>query len=140
MALVEAARDYDPNDGEFSTVACRQMQQAIIDSYRRRERQKRKGKLDKGAKLDDVPSREEHEPIPSDLLYQFLADHPSESKQDRSDKLLLIEVFLGGNKVSDIAERLCVSRPTIYNRIERCLAKIRERHPDLLERYQEAFQ
>lgn len=137
LALVKIADNYNPSDGEFNIVACRKMKQAIIDSYRHNHRLKRKGEFDKGAKLEDVPSREDSNPLPVELLGRMLADADDETPQDIADKLLVIEVYIGGASPSVLAERLCVTRPTIYNRMARCFQKIRERHADLIEQYSE---
>jgi RNA polymerase sigma factor (sigma-70 family) len=139
-ALVKIADNYNPSDGEFHIVAWRKMKQAIIDSYRHNQRLKRKGQFDKGADLNEIPSREDGNPLPNDLLDRMLADSEDETQQDITDKLILIEVYIGGVSPPVLADRLCVSRQTIYNRIGRCLQKVRERHADLIEQYSEEVQ
>lgn len=135
LQLVEAARDYRPEDGEFSPFAWRKMTNALIESCRFRGRKKRSGKFAE-ANLDIVQDRPHEVPVPvSELIYTLLSDAADETKEDKTDKLLLVEVYLGGNKVVDVAKRLNVSREWIYQRLRRAVVRIRSRHPDIIHQY-----
>lgn len=132
VALVEAVADYTPEEGPFPTYAWRVMRNRIIDFIRRSKRRKRQAEFDHGCCLEFIEASVPDAPVPTELLPTLLEDYPGE---DRTDKMLLIEVYLCGGKVPEIAARMGVSKMRIYQRINRALAKIRIRHHDLLEQY-----
>lgn len=133
LALVKAAKEYTQDHGPFAPYAWKVMKNRLITFMRHKRRRKRMAQFDLDCKLEGVETPVQEIPIPAEVLDKLLVDMPNENK---GDKVLLVEVYLCGTKVQEIAERMGVSRPTIYNRLHRAIERIRSNHPDLLEQYE----
>lgn len=137
--LVKAAVDFNPAvQGDFSRYAYRAMLNGVIEHIRHKKAKKRTANFETitDKEFRNIPEKLEGLPecLPVDLLKTLLADL-GDTEQDRDDKSLLTEIYLGGKKVPVIAEQYGISRVTVYNRLRRILGKIRQRHADLVEKY-----
>ena len=137
VELVKAAVSYNPTVQEdFSRYAYRAMLNGVIEHIRRRKAKKRTANFETISDKDfrNIPEDLDTLPenLPVDLLRTLLADI-DDTEQDRSDKALLTEIYLGGTKIPVIAEKYGISRVTVYNRLRRILGKIRQRHAGLIE-------
>jgi predicted DNA-binding protein YlxM (UPF0122 family) len=70
------------------------------------------------------------------LLASVLADDPSETAQERADKLLLIEVYLCGTPVPEVATRLGVTREAIYQKLRKVMGRLRDKHAGVFDQYE----
>lgn len=136
LLLVQAVDSYVPEDGSFQTFAWTKMRNGLNDWLRRKKRKKRVGTFESNSNLTSVPEKLTEEPVSGDIVYQFLADNITETEQEKADKLVLIEVYLGGAKVQEVADRLGVSRIAIYQRLRRTIERLRAKHGPLLEQYE----
>jgi len=135
LHLVRATENYNPDEGTFQSVAWTCMKNGIIELHRKKNRKKRFGKF-ADTNLEKLPEKRTEQEIPPDeLVYKFLADDPQETEQEKYDKLLLVEIYLGGSRVQAVAERLGISREAIYQRLRRTIERLREKHENLLEQY-----
>ena len=133
LALVKAAKKYTPDHGPFASYAWKVMNNRLITFLRHKKRRKRMADFDPVSKLEGVEAPAQKIPIPADVLDKLLVDLPNENK---GDKILLVEVYLCGTKIPEIAERLGISRPTVYKRLHRAIERIRSNHQDVLEQYE----
>lgn len=137
--LVKIAENFDPRCGVFDRFAFRSLRNAAISHIRHTKRRKRAGKFEKltDSQWQDVAEnrRDELLRLPNGLSELFLQEHPDDSEQDRDDKKLLVEIFLKGVKVPVIAEKYGISRVSVYNRINRILKCLKERHRDLVAKF-----
>lgn len=139
LELVLAAEGFDPAiQGDFSKYAYRAMLNGVIQHIRRKKAKKRTANFETITDKDfrNIPEKLEGLPdcLPVDLLKTLLADL-GDTKQDKDDKALLTEIYLGGKRIPVIAEQYGISRVTVYNRLRRIIGKIRQRHADLVETY-----
>jgi RNA polymerase sigma factor (sigma-70 family) len=130
LLLVESIRKYNPEQGDFISFARRKIHNGLIEQFRHRTRKKRTAVVE-DVDIDKVCKLSE-EKISPDLVYKFLQDTDQETEQERMNKLLLIEIYLGGNKVSEVAHRLNVSSVTVYHRVNAALNKIRSKYSDFI--------
>jgi RNA polymerase sigma factor (sigma-70 family) len=138
MELVSLVENYDPRLGEFSRFAFRSLYNRLVGYIRYTNRKSRRAKLEAltDKQWQDVPDKHREEvPLPVELLPTLLQEYEDESAQDRQDKLLLKQVYLEGEKVAFVADRLGTSRMTVYTRLKRIIERIRSRHAALLERH-----
>lgn len=138
--LVKAAVGFDAAvQGDFSRYAYRAMLNGVIEHIRHKKAKKRTATFEPISDKDfrSIPEKSEGLPdsLPVDLLKTLLADDGTDTKQDKDDKALLTEIYLGGKKIPVIAEQYGISRVTVYNRLRRILGRIRQRHAGLVEIY-----
>lgn len=129
LALFRAANSYRGHV-PFSSYAWQVMRNAILDLHKMRSRQVKLQPLDSAILENTVESTETalDPDCAAAMVYVLLENHDEESERDRSDKDLLKRVYLRGEKVLDLATELGVSHMTIYNRMNRAIEKIKERH------------
>lgn len=138
LELVKAAAGYDPDFNEdFSRYAYRAMRNGIIEAIRHSNRQKRTAEFSKLTNIEwkEISARNKSNllDVSSDLYHRVFARHSEDSEQDIDDKALLKEIYIQGKKIPFIAEKYGTTRMTVYNRLNRIIGKIRQRHPDLIE-------
>lgn len=135
--LVRIAENFDPECGLFDRFAFRSLRNAAISYIRYSKRQKRAGKFEKltDSQWEDVAEdkRDQVITIPDGLTDIFLEPHPDDTEQDCQDKKMLTEIYLIGTKIPVLAEKYGVSRVSIYNRVNRILVRLQERHDSLLK-------
>lgn len=117
--LVKCGEKYDPSVGPFDRFAMRSMRNGIIHDLRLMQAKKRAAEFEVLAD-QDFPERSV-EPFPDvGLLPGLLQKLPD------NDRCLIEDYFLNNNSVADLANRLAVTKVTVYNRIDRILKKLRE--------------
>lgn len=129
IALIKAAKEYEPECGKFSTYAWKVMENGIKD-YLRSPQAKKRNLLfsnDWEEELVAPPTREDLTP----LLEHILRDHPGESEADRFNKRLLQRVYLGEESVFQVSEDLKISREAVYQRLRRAIRLVQDANPEL---------
>jgi len=105
IALCEAAVDYIPGSCEFSTYACNEIKNRIIDEYRKQQRQISAAPLDV-----EVPQE-------TKAVFAVTLSGISDIETRRNVSLLQ-ERFLGGRSIRELCEKHGTSRVTLYKWME----------------------
>ena len=128
-ALLLTCRTYQPEMGTFANVAYTAMTNKIIDYKRRSNRKKRRAEFEN---LDDKGWREIEieQTWPDEADFMGWLNKVSWTDEERTDLEVLLAVHFKEEKVADIAEKMGVSRPTVYLKLNRISDKIREKYKD----------
>lgn len=130
--LVCCVSGYNPEMGPFENFAAQSMRNRVVQYLRRFKRRKRIANF---VPLEDIAERKEEIPHQDTKIIQtVLGEEGEDTQQDGEDKQLLREVYLLGVPVAALAQKLGVSRVTVYGRLKRIIGKIRERHREILEK------
>lgn len=132
-ALILASQNYDPQQGAFSSVAYTAMTNKLIDHKRGQNRKKRK------AEFEYLDEKQWANRIDENQWEDQLADFPdfmgwlnkiSWTDEEKDDLEVLIAVKVKAEPITVIADRRGVSRPTIYQKLQRITDKIRDKYRD----------
>ncbi len=106
LALLHAAENYDPEMGEFTTVAVKYIKMALIQKWRKQSRKKRTANV---YSLGDrsVIAPENHGNY--EFLMSFFDDHPDDTPDDRRNKKVLFDHFVNEMTWQEIGNQM-VSR------------------------------
>lgn len=124
-ALLLTCRNYQPEMGTFSNVAYTAMTNKIIDYKRRINRKKRRAEFE-DLSVKEWSQIETKQVWPDDFMGWL--NKVSWNEEERADLGVLLAVHFKEEKIADIAEKMGVSRPTVYLKINRILDKIREKY------------
>lgn len=128
LALVEAARDFDPSRSRFSTWATRVVRQRVVDEVRRVAKDRERGSA------NDAPEAEAPAAgMPVHLVESILALRKSDSRGHAKDKRVLRGYFLEGRTLSEIGRALGMSKEGARKRINSAISRIRTANRELLE-------
>jgi len=132
-ALVLISQSYEPEQGAFSSVAYTAMTNKIIDHKRKINRKKRKADFEhqtdlQWASIIDENSWEDQIDFPPDFLGWL--NKVSWTEEEQGDLEVLISVKIKAEPITEVADKLGVSRPTIYLKLNRITNKIREKYRD----------
>lgn len=126
LALVEAARTFDPSRSKFSTWASRIVLQRVVDEMRR------SGKDPEASLPDDFPS-EKGAGMPVHLVEGILALRKSDSREERAGKRLLRGRYLEEKTLSQLGVEMGVSKEAARKRVDSAISMIRSKNRELLE-------
>jgi RNA polymerase sigma factor (sigma-70 family) len=135
LELVKAAKSFNPIvNTDFRRFAYKAMCNGVIEQIRFSKRKKRTVNLEPltDKQWQTVPEHQQNPIFDEQLYKRLISSYSGESLQDKADKELLLEVYIHGKKIPIIAEEQGVTRATIYNRLNRIVAKIRKAHADLI--------
>lgn len=132
-ALILASQNYDASQGAFSSVAYKAILNKLIDYKRNQNCQKRKAAFAYSEDLDLILDEKQW----NEHLYRELDDIPdfigwlnqfTWNDEEKGDLEVLIAVKLKSEPITEVADKLGVSRPTIYQKLNRITTKIRQRY------------
>ena len=123
MALMEAARTFDPSRSKFTTWATRLINQRIIDEIKRNARIKESASAD----LERMPEEDRSTP-PLHLI-------PDLVKGDEDDKRMVVGHYLEGKSLSQLGREFGFSKEWIRKKIQFAVSKMRSDNMALLEKY-----
>lgn len=132
-ALVLASQNYVPEQGAFSSVAYTAMVNKLIDHKRTNSRKKRKAEfeyLDEkqwSNRIDELQWEEQLEDLPD---FMGWLNKVTWSEEEKDDLEILIAVKVKAEPITEVADKRGVSRPTIYQKLQRITNKIREKYRD----------
>lgn len=111
VALMEAARTFDPSKAKFCTWATRIIHQRILDEI------KKNGRIKETCSdaLSGVPE-EKAEVCPVHLLPELLGGRPDESATD--SRRMLVGHYLEGKSLSEIGREFGFSKQWVWKRIQ----------------------
>jgi len=120
IALVEAARTFDPSRSKFSTWATRLVRQKVLDEVRHSKKQT-------PVFRDDLCEFEspETERLPVELASSFCSADPDEDASDRKSRLMLIGHCMEGKTLSELGREFGVSKECVRKRVLLAAEKIR---------------
>jgi RNA polymerase sigma factor (sigma-70 family) len=123
LALVEAARTFDPSRSKFCTWATRIVTQRLVDEFHRNARLKESPSPD----LDARP--EEHrESLPLHLLPVLVGG-------EGDDRSMVVGHYLEGKSLSDLGREFGYSKEWIRKKIQSAVLKMRRENLSILEAY-----
>jgi len=132
-ALILVSQSYVPEQGAFSSVAYTAMVNKLIDYKRTKNRKKRKAEfeyLDEkqwANRIDENQWEEKLEDLPD---FMGWLNKVSWSDEEKDDLEVLIAVKVKAEPITEVADKRGVSRPTIYQKLQRITNKIREKYRD----------
>jgi RNA polymerase sigma factor (sigma-70 family) len=123
LALMEAARTFDPSRSKFCTWATRIIMQRLVDEFHRNSRSKESCSPD----LDSRPE-EDRESFPLHLLPEILGDECDE-------RSMVVGHYLEGKSLSDLGREFGYSKEWIRKKIRSAVSKMRRDNRALLGAY-----
>lgn len=128
LALVEAAKEFDPSRSGFATWATRVVRQRVIDEIRRVARDREVASTETVCNVVSPSGN-----LPVHLAEPILALRKSDSREYARDKRVLRRYFLEGRTLSDIGRSLGMSKEGARKRINSAISNIRIKNRELLE-------
>ena len=145
LGLLKAIETYDSSKGfAFSTWAYPIIRSAIVEEYRKRQRQVKIPETS----LDQLPARamrgtltrdevlehsKQEAPFPPNLLKRFLEPHPDDSECDRIDRDVMVRHYLRQETLKSIGEDLGVTRERARQRCERAITRVKSRFSSIIQ-------
>jgi len=129
MGLLRAVEKYDPAQGPFSTVAWKSIQGAIIQSWRKKKRQKRTGvvvSFEENNNTDPIDSRLDLSNV-DQVIASYFEPHPNDTENDLLAKKVLFEHFINEKTWAEIGRDLQVTREWARQLGKQALELIRTR-------------
>lgn len=123
VALMEAAKTFDPSKSKFCTWATRIINQRIIDEIKRNSRLKESASED----LELLPDEDRSAP-PLHLV-------PDLIKGDEDEKRMVVGHYLEGKSLSQLGREFGFSKEWIRKKIQFAVSKMRSDNLALLEKY-----
>lgn len=138
LGLCKAIQTYHSSNGSFANWAVAVIENTLISLLRQKNRKFRK-LVEFVADYD--PVIETTNELPIELLDELLAVVPDESQPFLSERYqdnisLLKKYYLEKKSVGDLADEFQISRQSVYNRLEKVINQIREKHKSLIEDWQ----
>lgn len=125
--LVSCLSRFDPKKGRFDKYLSSHLFNKAIDFLRSSKRERKHLPTTTEGCIEEVPQKTSSH-IPTEILPQLL------SSNDSGDLSILLDYYLGGKSVAELSNKHKVTRVAIYNRIKKCIKKIRETHSSLIEK------
>lgn len=131
LGLVKAEADFDPSKGLLSSWFFCKAQKEMIDGHRERH-------SIPAVRLDDVDgelleAKECQEPPDAvALLAVLLAPQPDDRDIDRRNRQMVVDHFIHGKSMTDIARDSELSKMAVSLAIRSAILKIRQRHEALI--------
>lgn len=132
-ALILASQSYDPAQGAFSSVAYTAMVNKLIDYKRSKNRKKRKAEfeyLDEKQWANRIDENQWEDQLQDFPDFMGWLNKISWTDEERDDLEIFIAVKVKAEPVTEVADKHGVSRPTIYQKLNRIANKIREKYRD----------
>lgn len=123
LALVEAARTFDPSKSKFSTWAHLIVRQRIVDEFRRNARIRE----EPSTKVPDLPE-DRPDTIPVHVLNQIIGD-PAEDDSTR----MLLGRYIDGKSLSELGREFGFSKEGVRKKIQSAATRIRESGRQIVE-------
>lgn len=126
--LIKAVNTYKSDRGDFSRFAWRSMTNGILQRLRAQKRLKRSASFDEidPDKWKNLERKDQGNAFEK-ILPLILKDYDGETLQERKDKQLVIDHYINGKRINLLAEANCITRQSVHNRINRCLARLKDR-------------
>ena len=133
--LVSCLTRFDPAKGSFEKYLSSHLFNKAIDFLRSKKRKKLKCFIvpDDYSVIESICEEEKQSRISTDVLPKLLSKSPKDSDKDLKDRSLLLQHYLGGKTVLELSKRYKITRVSVYNRLKKCINKIRENHTALIE-------
>lgn len=128
LALMEAARTFDPSKAKFCTWATRLIRQRIIDEIKRT----RRSREDSSCELASVPEAKK-DSVPVHLLPEILES--SAECVGKDDTRMLLGHYLEGRSLSDLGREFGYSKEWIRRKMQSAMSTIRLKNKNTLENY-----
>jgi len=128
LALVEAARTYDPSKSKFCTWATRIVRQRVIDEVRRSFKAREGSDPDA---VDSAVAQKNGEPV--HLVASMVETSESDSDADADSKLALRKYYLEEMSLSQIGRELGISKEGVRKRLKSALSMVRRKNRHILE-------
>lgn len=128
VALVEAARTFDPSKAKFCTWATRIIRQRIIDEIKRTRRIQE----DPTSEMSSLASDDEDGP-PVHLLDDIMKN--SKGCIGKDDAKMLLGHYLDGRSLSDLGREFGLSKEWVRKKMQTAVSKIRVKNRELMENY-----
>lgn len=128
LALVEAARTFDPSKAKFCTWATRIIRQRIIDEIKR----SRRIQEDSSSEMSALASDQEDGP-PVHLLERIMKN--SKGCIGKDDTKMLLGHYLDGRSLSDLGKEFGLSKEWVRKKLQVAVSKIRVKNRELMENY-----
>jgi RNA polymerase sigma factor (sigma-70 family) len=134
LALWKATEEFTPGKA-FSPYAHTVIRNQLRDYIKTQRRAKRKAEFEDFdlAEIAETSRTNLTPDVATEMLQRLLADDGYESADEKHEKQLLLDVFLRGKKVADIAAKLGVTRVAVYTRLRKAIARIRDKHAATIE-------
>lgn len=126
LALVEAAKTFDPSRSKFCTWAWQVVRNRMLDEIKRNSRSKEKSSPD----LASAPDERE-KPLPVHMLPEILSNFGGRENQE--DTKMLLGYYLEGKSLSELGREFGFSKEWIRKRMQATVCKIREKNRHVLE-------
>lgn len=131
VALVEAARSFDPSRSKFCTWATRLIRQRVLDEVRRSCRDKARSSDAGVDNLVDGYARSLAHVVP-----QMLGSSKGDSKADSAGKAVLRRYYLDEMSLSELGRELGISKEGVRKRLNSAISMVRKKNSLLLENMQ----
>lgn len=122
VALMEAARTFDPSRAKFCTWATRIINQRILDEI------KRSGRIQESCSDLSLHPDDESESLPIHLLPELLDG-------EGDDERMVAGHYLEGRSLSDLGREFGFSKEWVRKKIKSAVSKIRRENLGILEAY-----
>jgi len=128
LALVDAARTFDPSKSKFCTWATRLVNQRVLDEIRRA----RKGMEQSSPEsLESMPAADRGDPV---HLVHFMVDgSDSDSDSESESKSVLRKYYLEEKSLSEIGREFGITKEGVRKRLKSALSVVRSKNRNLLE-------
>lgn len=131
VALVEAARSFDPSRSKFCTWATRLIRQRVLDEVRKSYRERARSSDAGVDNLVDGSARSLAHMIP-----QILGSSEGDSKADSAGKAVLRRYYLDEMSLSELGRELGISKEGVRKRLNSAISMVRKKNSLLLENMQ----
>lgn len=132
LGLVLAEDDYDPQRGLISSWFFRKAWKEIVNGHRQSRHDIPLVRLD-DMDQDLLEDGRREQPDLTGLLDIFLAAHPNDSDNDRRNRQMMVDHYLHGESMTDMAQRYGMTKMGVSLSIRSAILKIRKRYTKVIE-------
>jgi len=131
LGLVLAEGDYDSQRGLISSWFFRKASKEIVNGYRNSRHDIPLVRLEDVNQ--DLLEQGREQPDLTGLLETFLAAHPDDSDNDRRNRQMMVDHYLRGESMTDMALRYNMTKMGVSLAIKSAILKIRKRYAKVFE-------